>query len=227
MSRSTPDQVLGEAAKLLDEYSGLRTQNAPALATSSKHSSAPSTFETNVQRKVTVQSAQLGQNLEDSGRNLAGKSSPNIQIASEKPEHRIMVYLKAQGYTNREIAQATGYTEAWISQITRQGWFKERLTAEIREAGLDPVKAFLSAEALPSLEVLTAIRDNENAPAASRITAANSVLDRVFGKPTQHIETESTVNVRNAKASADALEEELKSIDEQLRIRGQRTSTGN
>lgn len=207
---------MGEAARLLDQYSGLRTQSSP---------DAPSTLQTNSQRVITPELATIGQRLEQSGVNLAGGNTPNIQIQHEKPEHRIMVYLKAQGYTNREIAKATGYTDAWVSQVTRQPWFKERLTAEIREAGLDPVKQFLSAEALPSLEVLAQIRDNTAAPAASRITAANSVLDRVFGKPTQHIESESTINVKNAKQSVEEINKELSAIEDQLKIRGQSTAT--
>jgi hypothetical protein len=195
-SGSRADQVMGESSGLFDEYSGLRTQA--------------------IDRPVDViQSTQSVDNL-----GFHGTTSPNLEIKTEKAAHRIIVYLKAQGYTNKEIAKATGYTEGWLSQITRQAWFKQRLASELREAGLDPVKQFLSSEALPSLEALSSVRDSLASPPAARVAAANSILDRAFGKPTVHVESKSTVNVTNAKQSADQIAEELKSIDEQLRSRG-------
>jgi hypothetical protein len=107
-----------------------------------------------------------------------------------------------------------------VSQITRQPWFKERLSIELREAGLDPVKQFLAGEALPSLEALVTIRDDAKAPAAARVAATNAILDRAFGKPTQHIESKSTVDVTNARVTAERLESELRAINEQLAARG-------
>lgn len=209
---------MAEQARLVDKYSdsGLRTQ----AADSSVSQSAPSTMQTNPQRRITVENVVVGEHLRAGGLNLHGDTRPNIQIANEKPEHRIMVYLKAQGYTNREIAKATGYTEPWVSQVTRQPWFKERLATEIREAGLDPIKQFLSSEALPSLTVLANIRDNEQVSAAARVAATNALLDRAFGKPTQHIQSETTVNVKNAKDTVERLEAELQQVEEQLASRG-------
>ncbi len=205
---------------MIDEYSQPTSEASIPSGPTTSVGVAPTTRSTNRQQMVTPENVEIGQRLADSGLNFSDKASPNIQIRQEKPEHRIMVYLKAQGYSNREIAKATGYTEPWISQITRQSWFKERLAMEIREAGLDPVKQFLSGEALPSLEVLTQIRDDAKAPSAARITAANSVLDRVFGKPTTHIQAETTVNTKNAKETVEKLEHELASINEQLKNRG-------
>lgn len=201
---------MAEQHRLLDRYSGIA---------SSVHDSAPSTGVTNQRRVVTAENIHTEKSLDVRELNLHNTAT-TIDIAREKPEHRIMVYLKAQGYTNREISKATGYTESWISQITRQPWFKERLAIEMREAGLDPIKQFLAGEALPSLETLAAIRDNENSPAAARVAATNAILDRAFGKPTQHIESKSTVDVTNARATAERLEAELKAINEQLTARG-------
>lgn len=200
---------MAEQHRLLDRYS----------AGSSVHASAPPTSVTNPRRTITSDNIRTEQSLDARELNLHNTGA-TIDIAREKPEHRIMVYLKAQGYTNREIAKATGYTESWISQITRQPWFKERLSIEMREAGLDPIKRFLSGEALPSLETLAEIRDDDLAPAAARVAATNAILDRAFGKPTQHIESKSTVDVTNARVTADRLEAELKAIEEQLAARG-------
>lgn len=201
---------MAEQHRLIDRYSGTKVE---------VQNVAPSTMVTNSRRTITADNVRTEKGL-DTGQLNLHNTSPTIDIAREKPEHRIMVYLKAQGYTNREISKATGYTEPWVSQITRQPWFKERLALELREAGLDPIKQFLAGEALPSLEALAEIRDNDQAPAAARVAATNAILDRAFGKPTQHIESKSTVDVTNARATAERLEADLKAINEQLLARG-------
>lgn len=222
---------MAEAAGLFDEYSGLRTPSTPDASSTAciprtsygnNSQSAPSTMLTNPQRVETLEQLEASSQLKRSGVDFHNSQSPNLQIIHEKPEHRIMVYLKAKGHTNVEIAKATGYTQPWVSQIVRQPWFKQRLADELREAGVDGIKSFLSSEALPSLQVLADIRDGTANPAPARVAAANAILDRAFGKPTVHVESQSTVNVTNAKQSADALEQELKSINEQLVARGQR-----
>lgn len=45
-----------------------------------------------------------------------------------------------------------------------------------------------------ALETLVAIMKNDEAPAAARAAAANSLLDRGHGKPTQHVEHELDVS---------------------------------
>jgi lambda repressor-like predicted transcriptional regulator len=205
-SISAADAVMKEAM-LFDEYS-VKTERV----------STPSTLDTNARRKG---------NEGLTGAGFHNENGPNVQIVEEKSQHQIIAYLKAQGYINREIAKATGYTEAWLSQVTRQPWFKKRVASIIAENGGDPVKAFLTGEALPSLEALAEIRDDRNLPAAARVAATNAILDRAFGKPTQHIEANTTTTVKNAKNSADAIEQELNSINEQLKARGQPVSNHN
>src|SRR5215470_4080270 len=39
----------------------------------------------------------------------------NFAIIYEKPEHRLIVYLKARGLSNQEVAEKTGYTQSWVS----------------------------------------------------------------------------------------------------------------
>lgn len=56
------------------------------------------------------------------------------------------------------------------------------------------VKELCAQQTIPSIKTLMEIRDNKKAPAACRILAANSILDRGLGKPRQEIEGELTIS---------------------------------
>lgn len=133
--------------------------------------------------------------------------NPNFAILDEKPEHRVIVYLKAQGFSNKEVAIKMGYTQAWISQITRQPWFRLRLVQELREAGVDQIQQVLKANALDSIFTLVDLRDDPQAPKAVRKSAADSLLDRYLGKATQKFADES---------SHTPSTEELNKLDKQI-----------
>ena len=144
---------------------------------------------------------------------LFGDKVPNLAIKTERPEHRIIVYLKARGMNNQEIAERTGYGYQWICQIVRQPWFRKRFVDECQSAGLDQVKQFLEGEVIPSLEVLRDIRDDTEAKEASRVVAANSLLDRFLGKPVARVETESVSSgLDDARATVDELEKQVANL---------------
>lgn len=158
------------------------------------------------------------QDYEKSGVGLFNDRSPNLAVLSEKPEHRIVIFLKAQGMSNNEIARRTGYTYPWVSQILRQPWARKRLVEEITASGRDAVEEMLKSAAEDSVYTLISERDNEAAKPSERIAAANSLLDRFLGKPTQKVEQ----TVRTGKL--DTLEETERELalleQEEARIRG-------
>jgi hypothetical protein len=139
--------------------------------------------------------------------------SANFAIVYEKPEHRVIVYLKAQGLSNSEVANKTGFTKAWVGQICRQPWFRLRLVQELKEAGLNQVDKVLRGAALDSVFTIIDIRDDPTAPKAVRRQAADSLLDRFLGKPTQRIESEER---STSSAEISAVDEQLREIDKQL-----------
>ena len=130
---------------------------------------------------------------------------PNLAIQHEKPEHRLLLWMKAQGASNREIAQQSGYTQPWISQLMRQPWAQQRLVEFMSEAGMDVVQQTLKAAAPDSVFTLIALRDDTATPPAVRRSAADSLLDRYLGKPHQ------SIDVRNTQVVAPTGD-----IDEQL-----------
>jgi hypothetical protein len=139
----------------------------------------------------------------------------NFAIIHEKPEHRLIVYLKARGLSNKEVSEKTGYTQAWVSQICRQPWFRLRLVQELREAGLDKVAKLLESSAIDSIFTIINIRDDETAPKAVRRACADSLLDRWLGKPTVHVEHDSPRMPSTPELAA--VDSELSQIDQQLK----------
>jgi hypothetical protein len=141
-------------------------------------------------------------------------NEPNLAILAEKPEHRLIVYLKAQGHSNKEVADRTGYTQAWISQLTRQPWFRLRLVQELKEAGVDAIESVLKSTALDSVFTLIDLRDDVHAPGAVRRACADSLLDRFRGKPVQTVQHEEKRLPKTSEISA--IDSELAELNSQL-----------
>ncbi len=150
---------------------------------------------------------------------LFNDRSPNLRILSEKPEHRIVCYLKAQGKSNKEIAELTGFTYPWVSQMLRQPWARQRILQLIKEAGGDEVTTLLQSTTTDSIYTLIDVRDDPKAKPAERTTAANALLDRVLGKPLQRVEADTTI--RNVTNDVSEINAQLAGVEEELKRYGQ------
>lgn len=64
-----------------------------------------------------------------------------------------------------------------------------KVKLELREAAREHSQA--------ALETLVGIMNDGEAPHAARISAANSLLDRGHGKPTQSLDVDHTANISN------------------------------
>lgn len=134
---------------------------------------------------------------------LVGDVDPRRYQRQEKPVHRTMVNMAAAGYTNKEIAQFTGYSTATVHEAITQPHARERIINDIKKTVQDEMKDFLEAEVLPSLKMLKAVRDGEGVRNQDRLAASNALLDRFLGKPVQPINND-------AKPVSDLSDEELK-----------------
>lgn len=159
---------------------------------------------------------------EDSDLRLHGDRRPNLAISHEKPEHRVILYLKAQGMSNKEVADRTGYTQPWISQVVRQPWFKIRLLEELRTAGLDEVQTVLKGTTLDCVMNLIEIAQGNVAGAkVSDIRAANdSLIDRVLGKPKQTVDVNETRRSENVAAIESEIENKERRLAQIREARG-------
>lgn len=111
-----------------------------------------------------------------------------VTVAHEKPEHRIIILLKAQGHKDHEIADLTGYTRVHVGNVLKQPWAVERVMQEINAAGRNPVVQMFKGTAVKAAQLLESVIDNPKAKHSDQISAAKEVLDRAFGKASQPLE---------------------------------------
>ena len=149
---------------------------------------------------------------------LHGAKPPQVEIESERAWHLQAIYLAAQGLSQTEIAERLGHDHSWVSQVLRQPWARERLVAEIRKAGNDGIEAILKGAAIDSTLKLITLRDTADSEQV-QLAAADKLLDRYLGKPTQHIEQKSKVSFDSA--DVDKLDAKIRELEaEEQRLTG-------
>jgi hypothetical protein len=141
----------------------------------------------------------------DRPRDLFNARNPQYVLAAERPEHRAICFLAAQGLSISEIAQKTGWTTVMIGYVIKQPWAQELILDEIHKAGGDAVALTLKAQALPSIQKLISLRDDPETQRETQRKSACDLLDRLYGKCVQPIV--------HAEAKPDELsDEELATI---------------
>jgi hypothetical protein len=197
---------------IVDQLAGTGQQRV-YLPPKVRESKSTASMESN----VTANQAIAAEYFSD-GERLHGDKLPEMTIAREQPIHRSMILLHAQGMSAREIAENTGYTPSYVSQVLRQPWARLRLTQYMKEAGIDAVSHFLKHEVSPSLEVIRDVRDDPKARQADRLSAANAILDRALGKPQQTIKSDNTN--RNVPSDIVRIDAELARVKAELESKG-------
>jgi len=139
-------------------------------------------------RRASASSPASGEPVPDLLAEFHNPKRPQVEYQHEKPEHRIVLFLKAQGLSNREIAEKTGYTPCGVSLIVNQPWAQEKLLQVLNEAGVDRVQALLAGAAEDSVFTLIELRDDAEQPGTVRKAAASDLLDRFLGKPRQQVD---------------------------------------
>jgi hypothetical protein len=110
-------------------------------------------------------------------------------LQKEEPQHRMICFLAAQGNTNTEIAEATGFTTAMIAYVKKQPWAQKRIADLQERSGRTAVMGILQGAALEAAKTLIAVIKNAdedgncmNAKAADRAKASNDLLNRMYGQ---------------------------------------------
>ena len=146
--------------------------------------------------------SQPGGNNGDANR-FHGRADPDHSISRERPWHRQAADLALAGYTASEIGEMLGKHRRSVDRAVSQPYQQARMIEESKKTARQDIQAFLEKEVMPSLETLVAVRNDASARSSDRLAAANSILDRFLGKPTQPIET-------NAKPPEEMSDLELK-----------------
>lgn len=146
---------------------------------------------------------------------LFNQKKPNLAVLSEKPEHRLMILLKSEGHSNREIAKLTGYTEPHVSQVLRQPWARLRIIEEINKGGREAVQVLLASAAVDSVYTVIELRDTAEDESV-RLRASQDLLDRQLGKATQHIESRSSVH--HVHTEIEKLDMQILDLERQTKL---------
>lgn len=139
---------------------------------------------------------------------------PRVSLKHEQPHHRLMISLRARGYAIREIADMTRRTPAAVSLVLKQPWARIRMM-ELMQQDDSRIADILKAEALPSIEKLVEIRDDEKSPVREARAAAEKLLEHFIGKPTQRIETaeaQMPTDIEKLTREAEALRKEAECL---------------
>lgn len=73
---------------------------------------------------------------------------PTYWLKAEKPEHRFICFLAAQGFTPIEIAREHGFTSAMVQYVIKQPWAQEFIASAMADAGGQGVEAVLKTSAM-------------------------------------------------------------------------------
>ena len=120
----------------------------------------------------------------DSPRPLFNGRQPAYTLQSERPEHRLIIMLKAAGRTNVEIAEATGTTAVHVATIVKQKWAVEQILREIEGAGREPVIELMQGAAVDATMRLIEIAQGAKNEETKRKANLN-LIEFTFGKPNQ------------------------------------------
>lgn len=150
---------------------------------------------------------------------LFGRKYGGISVKTEKPEHRLMLWLKLNGHSNKEVAATTGYNYVYVCNIVKQPWFTEAFCRLSSEMGKDAVQTFLKGEVMGALERTVEIAKNGDSDSV-KLAANKEVLDRFLGKSVvkAEVKTENKSDVV-VHTVAELLEEQRK-LDLQLASNG-------
>lgn len=161
----------------------------------------------------TVEEKQISGLGEDFGLpEWAGKPStgyPTVQ--KEKPAHRIIAYMAASGATPQRIADETGYCVQTVRILLNQDWMKAHIALLIHENFNDDISGLLKAGAVDALMTIRNL-STESMNEKVRLSAAQDLLDRYRGKPTQYIHSSSSDVPADPTDEIARLEKDLKEI---------------
>jgi hypothetical protein len=137
-------------------------------------------------------------------------SYPRV-VQKEKPAHRIIAYMSASGATPQRIADETGYGVQQVRILLNQDWMKAHIALLIHENFNDDISGLLKAGAVDALMTIRNL-STESLNEKVRLSAAQDLLDRYRGKPTQFVHTSSSEVPQDPSDEIARLENDLKEI---------------
>lgn len=112
---------------------------------------------------------------------------PQHVLKVERPEHRAICILAAQGFTSTEISEQTGWTTAMIQNVRKQEWAQTYIAHLMEKAGRKQVMNELQGAAKDAAAlIIKSVRGElvDQKP-ADRCKDAHKLLDRLYGTAPQ------------------------------------------
>lgn len=172
---------------------------------------------------------------ETEDRQLHNPAEPSVPIIREKFEHRALAYMRAQGMSRKDIFERLGgqfnekrqpisgtgkYSYVHLGNIFNQPWFRKTVLELMHEAGFDQVESAIQVELPTAVETIVEVMNNKKASPSSRLSAANSLLDRGLGKPVQRVEQNNTNSHTHVIEDARELDREIEKVEQELKQLG-------
>lgn len=151
---------------------------------------------------------------------MSVSATTNILVNTSNPKLEIVANLLACGKTRKEISETLGISYSNAVNISAQPYVKKRVQELLRVHGGSVVENLLKSQLAQSVEVVIEIRDDPNEKGSTRLQAANSLLDRILGKPTQHIKTEKVTDIDEAAKTMAEVQSEISKIETSLQAKG-------
>lgn len=141
-------------------------------------------------------------------RTFHGNRTENNNCRFEQPWHRLAATLLASGKSQKETALLCDVSRDTVKRLFGTPWF-QTMVIELMEAnGQNDLMALFKAEVLNSHNTLVELRDNEQVSPAVRANIATGFIERIYGKPTQRLETSATAHISDPLAEEQRLREE-------------------
>lgn len=138
---------------------------------------------------------------------------PQYELQAERPVHREMCLMAMRGYTNTEIAREYGVSPPMVNYVLLQPWAKKYMSENMHKHGMAKVEVLLKGAVARAVERLIIEMDNEKARSSERTSAAEKVIERVYGRAAQPL---IHVSSAPAKELSDAeLDSEIERLQRQ------------
>lgn len=139
------------------------------------------------------------------------------QRQKEKPVHRLMAVLAAQGLSPSEIAEHTGMKVELVRSVLREPWAKRVVAQLLMDRGRQAAETILKSAASDSVFTLIELRDTAKSEAV-RKGCADSILDRYLGKPTQYVKSEKVDKIMSPREKDKELDSEIARLAGEIQL---------
>lgn len=111
---------------------------------------------------------------------------------SHSHRHELLIHMAASGLSNNQIAEELQYSQSRVSVILSQPEIRNKIRLLQEKVWGGNASQKFQSLVHDAIDVTEEIMNNRQEKGATRLSAANNLLDRALGKATQKIDVEST-----------------------------------